>query len=202
MRKLREGPKSPAELCDIPLKDIYSCTSKLRAQGLVDVGEKLLERKCQRGQHKNTPLYSLSAKGAEVLKYLEGKAQPITIPIFQITNDYLRGFFDGEGHISAHEYGSSYRINWEITNTCLPLMNSIFNYLQENGYHPKIRYCEPRKSTYKPYVRILMSGFEDIERWFLNIGSCHPLKLSEWEKMQRFKLLPKKIAYPRTRIWK
>ena len=158
------------------------------------------------GEHIYEWMYSLTTAGRALQDYLDkldnlqaGEEAYISKGEFEITDDYLRGFFDGEGSLEVSRYKNSYRTQLSFSNTCLPLMEAIFEYLRGRGFHPSIYYRTPKKEGHKSYSIISFSNFANIEHWFSTIGSCHPLKLKKWEELKSIKADRIGINYPRYR---
>ncbi len=101
----------------------------------------------------------------------------------RITDDYIRAFFDGEGCLNINKRSGA-QASIEIVNTCLPLIEEVYRYLLDRGFHPLIRYRKSRKENYKPYAVVYIQHWDDIAHFFETIGSLHPDKLSKWEELK------------------
>jgi len=113
-----------------------------------------------------------------------------------IDASYVRGFFDGEGCVSYSErlrrgkrVGDSpfwgVYCHLDFTNTSLSLLLSIRDWLQEQGYHPKLRKC-PRsdRPDETPYYILSLHRPDEIIRFFEEIGTNHPDKRAKFEEVK------------------
>jgi len=122
---------------------------------------------------------------------------------------YIRGFFDGEGCISCSDRlrkgkrvgDSPYRVFYchlDFTNTSLSLLLSIRDWLQGQGYHPRLRkQPRPDKPDATPYYILSLHRPDEIVRFFEEIGTNHPDKRARLEEVKSYYRMHRRGATPK-----
>lgn len=102
----------------------------------------------------------------------------------QITNEWLKGFFDGDGCLSVNHrtVGGGYALI--LTNTNKELIDAIAEYLTSQGFFFSIRAQKAKSANYSTAYHITIANLEYIYKWFREIGSNHPKKLAKWAELQ------------------
>ena len=90
-----------------------------------------------------------------------------------ITLDYIKGFADGEGHISAKGR------HIQISNTELSILEEIRQILKNNGIDSSIQNVKSYVDSNKKSYRLVISGFWNIAKYAKLIGFSIPYKNKE-----------------------
>lgn len=112
-----------------------------------------------------------------------------------IDKEYIKGFFDGEGTVGLYTQGSRTHHRalcpeLRIFNTCLPVILTIKEFFDKNGYHCfiKERNLQSRKTMYE----LCLKRWGDILRFINTIGTNHPDKQAIFERIEAQDIIRKR----------
>lgn len=95
-----------------------------------------------------------------------------------VSNDYIRGVFDGEGYIGLVDEGTHFKPRLAITNSSLAILIPIREALTSQGYHPLLYQRKPRH-----IFDLVLRRWDEIVRFYNEIGTLHPKKKAIFEKL-------------------
>jgi intein-encoded DNA endonuclease-like protein len=113
-----------------------------------------------------------------------------------INEDYIRGFFDGEGSVLFSKQRSYYRVRVQVSNTCLSILEAVYEFLTTKGYHVSLVpwKIHPNKK-HMPLWELYISRWDDVVRFYQEIGTDHPNKRAKFEAIMAYNKT-RKLRYP------
>ena len=101
-----------------------------------------------------------------------------------VSNDYIRGLFDGEGCVLLQDIQPHQKPRVQITNTCLELLLKVKDALVRQGYHPLLYH---RKDLHFPLNHerhdLVLRRWAEVIRFYQDIGTEHPDKKPIFDKI-------------------